>query len=181
MGDDEYDPYSPEWQRSRVQSQRESRTQLQQVRSRRGSSGKEGIAEGRGEDVVGPDFVDMEKNEEDEEEEGDEINESEMRKVVMGRVGGWVDWAVGWMDFKGEGEDGDDTEQDENANDEDGPKSRGELDHIELQKRLRKKKKRDEELEVRSDDKGVVASPPEQAGVWDDAKWLLTVATNAAL
>lgn len=48
-------------------------------------------------------------------------DESEIRKVVMGRVGGWVDWAVGWMDLRGEEEnengegDGDDDDDGQTA------------------------------------------------------------------
>lgn len=165
-----------------MQSRRESRTQLQQhVRSRRGSAGKEGVrAEGE-QEAVGPDFVDTEEDED--EVEGEEVDESEMKKVVMGRVGGWVDWAMGWMDFRGDEGDGENAEDgaDENGQDGEEAKNRGHLDPVELQKRLRKKKKRDEELETGTDDKAVVDSAPEQAGVWNDVKWLLTVATNAAL
>ncbi|KAK4694668.1 hypothetical protein P7C71_g2954, partial [Lecanoromycetidae sp. Uapishka_2] len=178
VGDDEYDPYSPEWQRSRIQSQRHSRTQLQQARSRRGSSGKEGVVQESGEDVIGPDFVDV--DDEDNEEEGEEVDEREMKKVVMGRGGGGVDWAVGWMDFKGDGEDEEDREQDGNVQEEES-KNRGQLDPVELQKRLRKKKKKDDEIESGIEVESTVASPPEQAGVWNDAKWLLAVAKKAAL
>lgn len=31
--------------------------------------------------------------------------ENEVRRLLMARVGGWLEWAVGWMDF---GDDGDD-------------------------------------------------------------------------
>ena len=177
MGDDEYDPYSPEWNRSQVQSQmasqRGSRSRLQ---SRRGSMG--GVPEMNEEEVVGPDFVDV--DEEDEEEEGEEVDEGEMKKVVMGRVGGWVDWAVGWMDFRGEGEEegeDDNVEEGREGGSKEGP------DPVELQKRLRRKKKRDEELEGGDGERGVLRPPPEdgQAGTWSDAKWLLGVATKVAL
>jgi len=58
--------------------------------------------------------------------------------------------------------------------------TRGELDSVELQKRLRRKTKRDKELEVGTSG---VGKPPEgeQAGVWTDAKWLLGMARKVAL
>ena len=177
MGDDEYDPYSPEWNRSQVHSQmpsqRGSRSRLQ---SRRGSMG--GVPEMNEEEVVVPDFVDV--DEEDGEEDGEEVDEGEMKKVVMGRVGGWVDWAVGWMDFRGDGEGG---EGDEDEDETREAENKGGPDPVELQKRLRKKKKRDEELESVGSEKGSVKPPPEdgQAGTWSDAKWLLDVATKVAI
>lgn len=162
-----------------MQSRRDSRTQLHQARSRRGSAGRENLREGQGKEIVGPDFVDMEEDED--EEEGEEVDENEMKKVVMGRVGGWVDWAVGWMDFRVDGEEDGDGGEDGDEQSDVQAKNKGQLDPVELQKRLRKKKRRDDELETGPDDKSVVVSPPEQAGIWNDAKWLLTVATNAAL
>jgi len=182
VGDDEYDPYSPEWQRSRAQSQWGSGVKLQHARSRRGSAGKDGVREEAEHDVVGPDFVNME--EEEDEVEGEEVDESEMKEVVMGRVGGWVDWAVGWMDFRGDvEEDGEETEDAVDGDGKDGEEaqSRGRLDPVELQKRLCKKKKGDQELTTGTDNKDLIVTAPEQAGVWNDAKWLLAVATNAAL
>lgn len=143
-----------------------------------------------GDGIVEPDFVDGEEFDEGE-GEGD-VDEGEMRKVVMGRVGGWVDWAVGWMDMRGEGEEGgeDDEEGMEDGGEDEEVREGGDvlvkggLDPVELQKRLRRKKKRDEELESGGEGKGVgvgVGAPPEQAGVWSDAKWLIGVATKAAL
>jgi len=158
-----------------------SRLQMGNTRSRRGSVGREGLGrdgadEGEGrEEVMGPDFVDVDE-EEEEGREGEDVDEGEMRKVVMGRVGGWVDWAVGWMDMRGEDVDDD---GDEGAGEEGVAGTKGELDPVELQKRLRRKK-RDEELEGGT---SAVGKPPEgeQAGVWSDAKWLLGVAKKVAL
>ena len=135
-----------------------------------------GVPEMNEEEVVGPDFVDV--DEQDEEEEGEKVDEGEMKKVVMGRVGGWVDWAVGWMDFRGEGEEEgeDDGVEEREGGSKEGP------DPVELQKRLRRRKKRDEELEGADGEKSFVRPPPEdgQAGTWSDAKWLLGVATKVA-
>ena len=51
---------------------------------------------------------------EEEDEEEHYVDESEMRHLVLGRVGGWVDWAVGWaVDFHGD--DGAGREEDDNG------------------------------------------------------------------
>ena len=99
---------------------------------------------------------------------------------ALGGVGGWVDWAVGWMDFRGDGEEG---EGDEDGDEIREAENKGGPDPVELQKRLRKKKKRDEELESVGSEKGSVKSPPEdgQAGTWSDAKWLLDVVTKVTI
>ena len=57
---------------------------------------------------------------------------------------------------------------------------------MELQKRLRRKKRRDdEEVEYGSGsgEMGIMTPPPqgEDVGVWSDAKWLLGVATRVVL
>lgn len=191
-GDDEEEVVERGW---RNRAARRSSAKLKtRSRSRRGSAtaaavaaggGWDGVREyGEGEDV-GPDFVDVEDEEEEEGEE--EVDEGEMRRVVMGRVGGWVDWAVGWMDFRGEGED----EEEEEEGDPDVVERaaveevvvKGELDPVELQKRLRRKKRKDEEVEIGSGEgmDNTVGSAPERAGVWSDAKWLLSVAAKVAL
>lgn len=214
MGDDEFDAesYEPEWGRSRVHSARESGARLQGLsrgQSRRGSigggggggdsvrgHGEAGEEEEDEEEEIGPDFVNAEEDGGGE-EEGEEVDEGEMKRVVMGRVGGWVDWAVGWMDFRGEGEEEGDVdagadagggavkeeeEEEGGGGKEGGASSRGEVDPVELQKRLRKKKKRwDDEAERGSRGTNFMSSAPEQAGVWSDAKWLLGVATKVAL
>lgn len=83
------------------------------------------------------------------------------------------------MDFRGEGEEEgeDDGVEEREGGSKEGP------DPVELQKRLRRRKKRDEELEGADGEKRFVRPPPEdgQAGTWSDAKWLLGVATKVAL
>lgn len=158
---------------SRAQSRVQSRAQ-----SRRGSVGGGNGGREEGEKEVRPDFVDVQ---EEDEEEGEEVDEGEMKRVVMGRVGGWVDWAVGWMDFRGEGEgDADADEAGGGAREEGEAGAKGGLDAVELQKRLRRKK-RDDDAVTGGRGTDAVSSAPEQAGAWSDAKWLLGVATKAAL
>lgn len=142
------------------------------------------------EEEIVPDFVNAEEEEEEEEEGEEDVDEGEMKRVVLGRVGGWIDWAVGWMDFRGE-EDEDEEEEDDRGASENGGAAmdgidggdivKGELDPIELQKRLRRKKKWDAEAEVGGEGKMDVSSAPEQAGWWTDARWLVGVASKVAL
>ena len=139
--------------------------------------GASGEVEREGLDGIAVDFV-----EEGSEEEGDE---GEMRKVVWGRVGGWVDWAVGWMDFRvdEEGiEDGDaeglggPEESTENVDAKMEEKGKA----VDGRRRRRKRDERDRINVRRTDDVGaVVVEPPKEGeGVWKDAAWLLSVATK---
>lgn len=178
-GEDEEEGFHspPEWNLSRMASARNSKRKLAlgNPRSRNASFG----GDGAGEDVtVEPDFVDG-WGEDEEVDEEMEVDEGEMRKVVMGRVGGWVDWAVGWLDLRGE--EGDD--EGEGEGEREGGEQKGELDPVELQRRLRRKKKRDEEVGVDAMvGIGVRAAPEgERAGTWSDARWLLHVAMAAAV
>ena len=90
--------------------------------------GAEAGEDEEGEQEEGPDFLYDEDEGELEDEAGMEgegyVNESEMRRLVLGRVGGWVDWAVGWaVDFRGEDVDGQGVEErdgDEGAEDQEG-------------------------------------------------------------
>lgn len=196
VGDEEYFAYEPGWNTSRGQSTRGSSTKLRglsraqsraqsrvqsRAQSRRGSIGGDGVSVEE-EEEIGPDFVDVEEGGE---EQGEETDEGEMKRVVMGRVGGWVDWAVGWMDFRGEGEeeeDADEVEGEGAAKGEYGEaESKGELDPVELDKRLRNKRKKDDEAETGGEGTNAVSSAPEQGGVWSDARWLLGVASKVAL
>lgn len=44
------------------------------------------------------------------------VAESEVRRLLMARVGGWLEWAVGWMDFRDD-DDEDDFEDEDVSND----------------------------------------------------------------
>ncbi|KAL9098066.1 MAG: hypothetical protein Q9163_006201 [Psora crenata] len=116
-----------------------------------------------------------------------------MKKVVMGRMGGWVDWVVGWMDFKGEGEEEDDGAYDDDEGDGDGLAGTMGLNHQqdhkgldleEVRRRLRDKKERIENADGDGGDEEVSVPPPPQgqeAGLLTDVKWLLGVASRIAL
>lgn len=135
--------------------------------------------------MEGPDFVDPAVFEEGELGSGgsggeEEVDEGEMRRVVMGRARGWVDWAVGWMDFRGEeevweggeGEGGglrEGEKDDEEVRDGEGRRRRGRWGGA-------RGVKGGEEVGQRA-----VAGPAPQGqgeGVVADAKWLLGVASK---
>lgn len=101
----------------------------------------------------------------EDDEEVEEVEEGEMRKIVWGRVGGWVDWAVGWMDFRREGEDGEEAE-------EVGVEAKKREEVV----RRRKRDEGDRILVARVEDLRVNAPPSEGEGALSDAKWLLDVA-----
>lgn len=133
--------------------------------------------------AIEPDFV-VQESEEDQVEgahraEEQEVDEGEMRKIVMGRVGGWVDWAVGWMDFRGEGEDEGDSGEGPFEDDEEG--------NI-VQKTAENHPKESDSDEIGAEiGEGILAGalspPPTPAGdgVWTDTKWLLGVASKLVL
>ncbi|KAI4105309.1 MAG: hypothetical protein L6R37_002759 [Teloschistes peruensis] len=119
-------------------------------------------------ETLEPDFVDLEDEpDDDDDDEGTEreevVDESEMRRLVWGRVGGWVDWAVGWMDLSvDEGvEEGGEEEGGKAEMQEMGMEgSRGESDWIE-------------------EGEGLGIKAPRTGGVWEDAKWLFKVAGHS--
>ena len=197
--------------RSRLSNRRGSMHHLSSSSSRRGSA-VDALCE-RETQIDGPDFVDgfdLEEQNEDGDGDGDgeDVDEGEMRRIVMGRIGGWVDWAVGWMDMRdlGEDEDDDDDNHDHNEDQhrqEDGEgvehrkaiihrndtqygavstSTKGNMDPVELQKRLRRRNDRDGDEEKGAHQIGVPAPPPDgHAGVWSDTKWLLGVARRAVV
>ena len=142
----------------------------------------------------GPMFVDL-ANAEDErylrrsysERGSDADEEDEVRSLIRGRVGGWVDYFVGWMDFRGdelgdaidEEEEGIHKEVDGHRGDYrskkwEGPKGKMKASHDEEDKT----KDGVQELEVENG-KTTVTSSEEDGGAWSDAKWLLSAVSKA--
>ena len=141
---------------------------------------------GREAQLSGPDFVDERDLRElygeaeliEEDGEDEEVDEREMKRVIVGRVGGWVDWAVGWMDVRAEDldedEDGDEDERNEEGNED-------RLDVKEVARRLQDRASQDDASnDGEKLDQG--QSPPPDEGGWvGDAKWLFGVVRNIAL
>lgn len=150
-------------------------------------SGRRGGGE-REAELSGPDFVDERDLRElrgdaewvEEDGEDEEVDEREMKRVIVGRVGGWVDWAVGWMDVRGEDPDEDeDEDEDKDERNEEGHEDR--LDVNEVARRLQDRSSRDdasndgEKLDLDS------LPPPDEGGWVGDARWLFGLARNIAL
>ena len=114
----------------------------------------------------GVDFVD-----EGDEEVGDD-EEGEMRRVVWGRVGGWVDWAVGWMDWRVDGEE-EEEERDKRVGQE-------EVEKVDGRRRRRDEGDRIVMLRREIPEK-LEVPPPEGDGGWKDAAWLLGVAKKVLI
>lgn len=131
-----------------------------------------GVDEGGAKGMEGPDFVDPAVFEEGGSAGEEEVDEGEMSRVVMGRARGWVDWAVGWMDFRGEEEwEGEEGGQGvvQDGRDGEGRKRRGRGEEA-------RGIQGGEEVGQRA-----VAGPAPQGqgdGVMADAKWLLGVASR---
>lgn len=126
------------------------------------------------EDMVGPDFVDPSAFEEEEMVEDEDVDESEMRRVIMGRAKGWVDWAVGWMDLRGEEETWEVGEDDADDDRDSGLKLEENI------ARRRRRQPRPGNPADREDSGEKVALPPQDqdAGGLADVKWLLAVASK---
>lgn len=131
---------------------------------------------------MGVDFADqaMLDAEDDSGSELDEFEEGELKKLVWGRVGGWVDWAVGWMDWRDGLEGVDEEEDDISSSQEKSQIQEG------LKQRLKKKatiKLDGVQVDVSSNVSLMgyadpIPIPPETAGVIGDAKWLIGVASK---
>ena len=122
----------------------------------------------RGDDegFAGPDFVDPAVFDEEELEEGEEVDEGEMRRLVMGRAKGWIDWAGGWMDLRGEDmEDGDEEDEDVTISEK-------------RENRRGKQRRPGDIYDYGKNQEVLVLEPPplENAGIVADTKWLLGVA-----
>ncbi|CAO1600907.1 hypothetical protein XANCAGTX0491_004579 [Xanthoria calcicola] len=121
-----------------------------------------------------PDFVDLDEWDREEEEEVVAVmDEGEMRKLVLGRVGGWVDWMVGWMDLRGLREEDRDDGMDE-----------GEVVVDEKVDEVEEKGQEGWRL-LGEGDRGDVdggsglPAPGPGGGAWEDAKWLLRIAVDS--
>ncbi|KAL8682793.1 MAG: hypothetical protein Q9186_001215 [Xanthomendoza sp. 1 TL-2023] len=128
---------------------------------------------GSGLESIEPDFVDLDEWDREEQEEVEVVDEGEMRRLVLGRVEGWVDWMIGWMDLRGQGE----------GEEDDG---KGALCEMESDWMERKHGKGGEARRLSNDgewaeaEKGAsVPAPGSGAGFWDDAKWLLKIAAES--
>ena len=143
----------------------------------------EGLLEGGNmvKGFTGPDFVDSSVFDEEEEGVGEkEVDVSEMRKVIMGRAKGWADWAVCWMDLRGEEELWEGSDDEPERAREDQFELKGDLE----ERRRRKRKEPDDENDSGNLRDHVASEPPppdENAGVVADAKWLLGVASKLIL
>ncbi|MCJ1344650.1 hypothetical protein MMC31_002853 [Peltigera leucophlebia] len=171
------DEHSPAASRSRLNSRLTSRPS-----SRRGSVGVE-----RGAILIEPDFVTPER-EILSSELLPEVDEGEMKRIVMGRVGGWVDWAVGWIDFKSFGENESDVEPVEieegvevkNHGERDEGKPEWNHDKPPAPEELRREGEKNQDIsDAFRDDISNPLSSGE--GGWSDAKWLLGVAGSIIL
>lgn len=100
----------------------------------------------------------------------EEVDEGEMRRVVMGRVGGWVDWMVGWMDLRGEGEGG--GEEEGEGNGRGGKRGRREMGGKDIV---------GGEVEVEVGEDGIEAAPGNGEGLLGDARWLVGVMGKVVL
>lgn len=116
------------------------------------------------------------------------MDEGEMKRIVMGRVGGWVDWAVGWMDFRGEGDDEEDDEVDSGSG-KDGYKEESERVDEWWPQRTKESVTNNSKVDGGMEKEKIEAlgkdtSRPSSKGVrssWTDAKWLLGVASSIIL
>lgn len=176
LANDDISSSRPAASRSRINSRTASRAS-----SRRGSVGAE-----RGALFIEPDFVTPEL-----EILGSgllpEVDEGEMKRIVMGRVGGWVDWAVGWIDFNSFGENetispGEIEEGGEVKNNAERDEGKSEFNHD----------RRPASDQLKGGEKNIYGTPdvfrgdipnpvPSGEGVWSDAKWLLEVAGSIIL
>ena len=132
---------------------------------------------GDGGGIVGPDFVDPEVFDDEEMIEEDEHDEGEMKRMIMGRARGWVDWAVGWMDLRNEEEEGEGSEDEIEDERQASATHTGDIDG---------RKPREQKSPSYGDSTGyseeaVVCDPPPRddgAGVMADARWLLNIASK---
>ncbi|MCJ1475238.1 hypothetical protein MMC13_003900 [Lambiella insularis] len=177
--DDEFSPVSTRYSRpgsryaSARGSRRGSRVGLMTPMGVR-TPGEEEPREEYFEDVA-VDFVDGDGEEDD--------DEGEMRRVVWGRVGGWVDWAVGWMDFRADGEE--EREGREGEDEDEGGEGQGNREEDKQTDGRRRRKRREEidrvVMQKQDEVQTLEVPPPQGGGGWNDAAWLLGVAKKALI
>lgn len=135
------------------------------------------VGDGEGRDDNNDDVVIQEADFLNVEEEGEGVDEGEMRRVVMGRVGGWVDWAVGWMDLRGDGEG-------EGEGEEGGDGEEVQSKFIAGMREIRTKDEDNEDREemVEEEKEGrLPIAPGNEVGILGDAKWLMGVVGRVVL
>ncbi|KAL8770268.1 MAG: hypothetical protein Q9209_003904 [Squamulea sp. 1 TL-2023] len=121
---------------------------------------------------IEPDFINLDERDREEQEAVEVVDEGEMRRLILGRFGGWVDWMVGWMDFRELRGDDEVCEVKGNEAD-DMENTRGEAQ--EKRGHLRERDGGDMEKE----NEGGIPAPDSGNGAWEDAKWLLKIAANS--
>lgn len=177
LANDKISSSRPAASRSLLNSRTASR-----VSSRRGSVGAE-----RGAILIEPDFVTPER------ELLPDLDEGEMKRIVMGRVGGWVDWAVGWIDFKSSGENetispmeieeaGEIEERGEIKNNAERHEGKSEFNHGKRPASDQLKGGEENFQNTTGVFRDDIPNPvPSGEGGWSDAKWLLEVAGSIIL
>lgn len=167
---------------SRLGSRAGSRVNLITLQGRR----TPGEGELRGNEyfeTLGVDFVEGDADGEEGWSDEDDVDEEGLKRLVWGRVGGWVDWAVGWMDFR-EGLEGVVEVDEEGEEGKSGQgAAKGDGDDGESKENRQPRKRRRDEIKYAHRTalgaKGDVELPPlardEDAGVFGDTRWLLGV------
>ncbi|OCK85360.1 hypothetical protein K432DRAFT_377714 [Lepidopterella palustris CBS 459.81] len=147
-----------------------------------------------GEEMVEPDFV-----EPDDESVGDEEEVARLARERGFGLGGWVDRLIGWTLFKVE-EDGEETDDDDDDDDDEGDTERDESltnEQIRLRKEVEARRKKLEreaivaasaaspsekrEPSERKETAETQPLPGDEEGGWQDAAWLLSVASKVLL
>ena len=126
-----------------------------------------------------PMFVDLD---EEDEEEGDVlVDEGQVKRLLRARLGGWMDWAVGWMDFGVDEQQEDDDEEEE---EEAAAESAGVEKEIEPSIKgrwipTRREREKEQAAQEQSTSNKVGIPPPKGDSALGDAAWLLNVAAKS--
>lgn len=179
VADDEFSPVlSRRGSGSRFASARSSRRGSRVLsRGELGMSGGGNLGRSEGAFVEGPDFVDVEEEDEGADDGEEEVDERELRRLTKEKgfgLGGFVDRFIGWSLFRNEDDervDGD-GELDDRPAEGDGFGSEG-----------RRKRRENERVVLAPVHERVETVPPpgDGEGGWQDAAWLLSVASKIIL